>query len=390
MQLVVDDRERTVIPFLDGLSAEYNIDYKVQRLTVGDYAIMYKGYIMIIIERKTWEDLASSFRDGRSENINKLKELRTAVNCQIAYIIEGDPFPKSNKLYSRMPAKNLRAHLDHIAFRDNIQIIHTKNQEYTANRLFELARNYSTIKPSPFIRIEELIKEQSKEETSDNNNSDNTDTKTNTTMLGNSEQLTKKQTACINIQEQLLQCLPGIGSIVSTLLAEQGVSLYSLYHGIHTSDDLARIKFPTGSSIGLVRAKKIIDNIKLINGVSQSQLAKKIQVRILSTIPLVSANSAKKILEIIELKDIFNGTVYVDLLKDISRTEKSKLGAKVANNILEYLIVKKDESDNKEDKSEESEENEEDGDNKEDNKEDKSDKDMEDSKKKGNSKKKAK
>jgi ERCC4-type nuclease len=361
---------------------------------------------MIIIERKTWEDLASSFRDGRSENINKLKELRTAVNCQIAYIIEGDPFPKSNKLYSRMPAKNLRAHLDHIAFRDNIQIIHTKNQEYTANRLFELARNYSTIKPSPFIRIEELIKEQSKEETSDNDDGDNTDTKTNTTMLGNSEQLTKKQTACINIQEQLLQCLPGIGSIVSTLLAEQGVSLYSLYHGIHTSDDLARIKFPTGSSIGLVRAKKIIDNIKLINGVSQSQLAKKIQVRILSTIPLVSATSAKKILEIIELKDIFNGTVYVDLLKDISRTEKSKLGAKVANNILEYLIVKKDanEENDKSDNKESEDANEEDGDNKEeesedesDNKEEdkseednKSDKDMEDSKKKGNSKKKAK
>jgi ERCC4-type nuclease len=62
MEIIVDDREKAIIPYLEPQANKFVIPYKVQRNEVGDYAIVYKGYILMIIERKTWVDLASSFR----------------------------------------------------------------------------------------------------------------------------------------------------------------------------------------------------------------------------------------------------------------------------------------------------------------------------------------
>ena len=109
MEIIVDDRERSIIPYIKILSDEKNFNYKVQRCQVGDYAIAYKGYILLAIERKTWIDLASSLRDGRKENVNKLIALREKTGCQIAYLIEGNASPPFKQMYSRIPYKNLRA-----------------------------------------------------------------------------------------------------------------------------------------------------------------------------------------------------------------------------------------------------------------------------------------
>lgn len=362
MQLVIDDREQHVIPYLDKYSEDFHIDCKIKRLQVGDYAICYRDYIMIIIERKTWVDLSASMRDGRKANIEKLKALRDSVGCQICYLIEGDACPPPTKMFSRLPAKNLRAHLDHIAFRDGIHMIYAKDNENSAYRLFELAQNYSTIKPSPFIEVDELIATQGggKDDsdrnfdinkcntdrtttsstdgrTTTSNSSINRNTDLNTTH-GNIEKLTEKQESKINIQEQILRCIPGIGSVVSTVLSESGVTLLNIYDGTYTIDSMARLKFPTGASLGIDRATKIFNNVKMLKG--SSQLAKKIQGKILETIPLVSAAAAKKILSVIEFTDIMEGNTSVEIIKDIQKTEKSKVGQKCAENILNSLLNK--------------------------------------------------
>jgi ERCC4-type nuclease len=142
MEIIVDDREKAVIPFMAELSEKYKIIYKVQRNQTGDYAIIYKDNILLIIERKTWADLAASMRDGRKENVKKLLNLREQTGCNLAYLIEGDATPSFTRKYGRLPVKNLRAHLDHLMFRDNIHVIYSKNELYTAERLFELGQNY--------------------------------------------------------------------------------------------------------------------------------------------------------------------------------------------------------------------------------------------------------
>ena len=335
MEIHIDDRERAVITHVEDVH-EDAIKYVVKRLTVGDYAIMYRGYIMIIIERKTWSDLASSLRDGRSNNINKLLSVRERSGCQLVYLIEGEPCPRPTKKFSRMPAKNLRARLDHIAFRDGIHMVYTLNEKGTAERLFSLAKNLSTIKPSMLTEIDELIISKEEKKAKETTGGDEETTTTTTTTTDQATMLTEKQESRVSVQEQLLMCLPSIGSVVATVMAESGISLLDIYNDLD-ENTLARLKYPTGNAIGLKKAQKICTNKKHMT--SQSIASKKVQVRLLSAVPLISKKTAETILETVEFQNIMDGGVDVDLLKDISRG-KSKLGQKASSNIISYLLNK--------------------------------------------------
>ena len=333
MEIIVDDRERHVVPHLEDYSHKFNINYKVQRCQVGDYALAYKGYVLLILERKTWADLAASMRDGRKHNVKKLIAARESTNCQLAYLIEGDATPKPDKKFGRLPVKNLRAHLDHLAFRDGIHMIYSKDEEYTASRLFELAQNYLTMK--------ETIAEIDNMETSDEKNI-----------------LQEKTGSCdVAIHEQILRCLPGVGSVLSALLSENDISLYSLYHELHSTEDIATIKYNTGAMIGMVKGKKIAEGTKKIID-SASTANDKVKIRILSTIPLISKATAAKILDAFSFADLLDGKVELDDLAAIKRTEKTKLGKKAAENIFKHLLSRKSEdADDQENSVEDTEDN---------------------------------
>lgn len=136
MELWVDDRERAVITYL----GKFMI--RVERLTVGDYAFVYNGRVIMVIERKTLADLASSIKDGRMENNIKLLAAQEQSGCQILYIIEGHAYPTPDKKYGRIPFKCLQGKLDSLMFRHNIKIIWTKDSEHTANRLIGLTSTF--------------------------------------------------------------------------------------------------------------------------------------------------------------------------------------------------------------------------------------------------------
>ena len=63
MILICDDREGKVHPHLEAHTenkGKIPLNYEIKRMTVGDYAITHNDQILIIIERKTWSDLAAS------------------------------------------------------------------------------------------------------------------------------------------------------------------------------------------------------------------------------------------------------------------------------------------------------------------------------------------
>lgn len=309
MEIVVDDRERAVVPYLEQQAAQTTINYRIQRNEVGDYAITYKGHILMIIERKTWADLAASFRDGRKENVNKLIELRNRTKCTIVYLIEGPASPPLAQLYGRIPVRALRAHLDHLSIRDNIHVVYSKDAEYTALRLFELAANYLSLKD--IINNIEGAQE-------------------------NADELLEDMGVSTSINEQLLQCLPGVGSLVSTVLAENNISLYNLYMQHYSIDHIARLKYPSGSTIGLERATKIYNTKKLIESSAASNI--KVHVRILATVPLISKKTAETILQNTKLSLIFDKQIDVELLANIEKSEKVRVGNKAAQNIIDHLL----------------------------------------------------
>jgi ERCC4-type nuclease len=414
MEIIVDDREKAVIPFLEEFKNKYNIIYKIQRNQTGDYAIVYKDEILLIIERKTWTDLAASMRDGRKENVKKLLNLREETKCNLAYLIEGDATPSFTKKYGRLPVKNLRAHLDHLMFRDNIHIIYSKNEIYTAERLFELATNYLSnkeiIKKITSKKGGNILDNESKEHgelseyeyfkndsfltkminasdeiyacTSETQTAERqaaeqqaldqqaaeqqaldqqtTDQQTtgplvdkqqatgpradkqqatgplvdNVTEIKGQDLLKVKQNIDLAIDQQLLLCLPCVGSCTAPLLSENNVSLYSIYHQVHDWAYLANIKYSTGAVIGIPKAKKIIDCVLKIN----ESRYNKTRVKILSSIPLISKKTAESILKQIKLTDILDETLTISELANIKKTEKTKLGNAAASNIIKYLI----------------------------------------------------
>lgn len=322
MEVIIDDRERNVIPYLPNPSKKYHINYTIQRNEVGDYAILYKKIILLIIERKTWTDLAASMRDGRKCNVEKLLSLREKTNCQIAYMIEGNPCPSVNDRFGRIPVRALRAHLDHIAFRDGIHMIYSTGLEYTAERIFELAVNYLT--------IDDIIKDiDSKLSVIEKKGSNE-----------NVEELKTKQIIQKSSDEIILKCLPFIGTVISSLLYENNVTLYDLFHQKYTVEDIANIKYNTGAIIGCIRGKKIAEDIRKIL-ISKDKKYSRIHEKILSSIPRISLNTAKIILANTTLEKILTGETTINMLANIKKSEKTKLGKKTSENIITYLISEK-------------------------------------------------
>lgn len=319
MEIVIDDRERAIIPSIEIIADDFKIPYKIQRCEVGDYCILHKSQIVALIERKTWEDLAASFRDGRKQNIEKLKSIRDKTNCKIFYIIEGVTNPPPKKLYSRIPAKNLISHLDHLMFRDDVHIIHVGTPEECASRLFTIANNFLTCKKDVDAKKDIDTKTGSAEEQN----------------VDHHDLLKEKVDIDLPKDQQIIQCLPSAGSIISALLAKNNITLWSIHVGNTDVNAIASLKYDSGAMIGLAKAQKIVKSAKKLD--SSTMLDKKLCVKILTQIPLITKKTAEIIINKFTLSDILRGKVSIDDLSSVKKTEKTKLGKKAVQNIYDYL-----------------------------------------------------
>jgi len=124
MYLLVDNREKNVIPFI-------NYPYKLKTLLVGDYQVINNDKIVACFERKTYKDFVASIYDGRHLNYEKMTILHKNTNCKLYLIIEGKP----SKVICRMSYKNVIKELDNILINTNIQIFYTDNIIDTINRI---------------------------------------------------------------------------------------------------------------------------------------------------------------------------------------------------------------------------------------------------------------
>ena len=312
MHVIIDDRERAIFPYLDRPSAEYKIPYKIQRINVGDYAICAGTEIKVIIERKTWADLAASFRDGRKENVAKLISARQETNCTLIYLIEGHTCPRPGALFGRIPYANLRAHLDHLAFRDNIHIIHSCDIDYSAARIFQMAKNITTICPAD-LPPEFAIKPNTPANTSLDpasqpdlpSNPANQPSKPPEILggtldlpsnpPGNLDVLQTTRHSAVNIQIQMLQRLPHVGSIIAPLLYAAGVTIKQIVT-LTPADFMAKFAtaaYPDGRSL-----KKVIAKIC-------KPLGSDTMCRVLECIPSVTRRNAAALLCEVDFNDLF-------------------------------------------------------------------------------------
>ena len=105
IKLHVDNRERAVIEHLDGVS------FDIVQLNVGDFQFWDDDRLLMVIERKTYADLAASIKDGRyAEQKFRLDELRCETGCSVVFFIEGKK-PRKNSVVSGIPVGTLESAL---------------------------------------------------------------------------------------------------------------------------------------------------------------------------------------------------------------------------------------------------------------------------------------
>lgn len=306
MELRVDDRERYVIKNLEVFK---DINIKVERITVGDYAVIYKGLLLAIIERKTLTDLAASIKDGRMDNNDKLLYARENTGCSVIYIIEGSPFSSLQKKYGRIPFKALLGKIDSLRFRHNVKIIWTKDCASTADRLRGLC--FTLMRLFDQGVFTEITKKQT--EVKDVNGG------------GVNEVIkARHETSIDQIHVTMLTCIKGVTRIKAVPLLKT-YTIHQLLLGQTDEKVCYNMIYPGGKMKFGSRGTILHNKLKRIDYQEKC--------KILTAISGVTLISAEKILAHVSFENIISNSFINNSIAEIRKTEKRKIGSVVEDRI---------------------------------------------------------
>ena len=134
IELVIDVREHHIIEKLD----EYKIKFSQEQLEVGDIIFRQDGELMLIIERKTVNDLKASICDGRARE-QKLRLMGSGIPIEkILYLIEGNLDKTLETKVSGLPVSTLLGSLINTQLRDNIKVYKTLSLDETVNYIIKM------------------------------------------------------------------------------------------------------------------------------------------------------------------------------------------------------------------------------------------------------------
>ncbi len=141
--LLCDHRERAVtIHHTEWAS----IRHKIAEYNIGDYAIVDPtGRLLVIFERKTLEDFAASFKDGRHENRQKLAAVSAKTGCRVVYIIEHANWPRQSDTYGHIPYRAIESAIFHLVVRDGVCVLRTRDTLDTAQTLARFVHSCDTV-----------------------------------------------------------------------------------------------------------------------------------------------------------------------------------------------------------------------------------------------------
>ena len=129
MELIIDNREKEIVKHYKDISSNFTISY--DNLDLGDMIYKLDGKILVIIERKTVEDLSKSLKDGRYKE--QKKRLKEAIHPKIRKIllIEGI----NNGIMKESTWKGVQINT---MIRDNIQVIYMNSLQNTIQFLEDI------------------------------------------------------------------------------------------------------------------------------------------------------------------------------------------------------------------------------------------------------------
>lgn len=143
----VDFREKELIALLqlkmmnDDVNSNSNIKLKVDNLKIGDIVFVEIdvneneiGEELVVFERKSLNDLASSIKDGRyAEQSFRLDGYQAVPNHNIVYLIEGDLSKYRENKYTRINKKTLLSSMFSILYYKGFSVVRTMNMLETCD-----------------------------------------------------------------------------------------------------------------------------------------------------------------------------------------------------------------------------------------------------------------
>lgn len=356
VEVWIDQRERFIIPYFDSLDMKkippYNLSLKT--LSAGDYAVVYKDWIIMLIERKSWADLAATFLDrNRKFNYEKMLEERKIFGCHLFYLVEGKrPYDHVGHL----SVDTLEAHLDHLYFDHNIVTIFSQSAEKTPEKILNLVKHYMTSHSKPFQEIEKKVNERDikagriktkvvdgGDENGNKNKGIDNDEKEFVIMFedeipsAEGNLTTPKKHSDTAIEYKLWNCIEGVTEQNYVALTDIGTKLSGILTGQYTPASLGHAKYRLGTLVSEKKLSKMIDSARQLDT----------HVKVLSNIPGISIHRAKYILQSITMSDIVTGIADENKIAEIQIPAQSgktkelgaskRLGNAAAKNIIKYL-----------------------------------------------------
>ena len=212
MKIKIDIRENQLIKLLRALNNDYgyNIEITTEKLDLCDLILTTdKDQELLMIERKSINDLASSIKDGRYAEQSLRLNSYNLHNHNIVYLIEGDISNWSNK-YSKMKKETLYVTMFCLNYYKGFSVIKTKDLYETAEYILRFT--------------DKMGREKHKQRFYNNDN----------TMVNSKkyceviQKVKKKNITPENIGEIILSQIPGISSTTSMAVIEKYGSLYNL------------------------------------------------------------------------------------------------------------------------------------------------------------------
>ena len=233
MKLLVDNREPKGLKELLSVRLEDKIEFL--NLEIGDFQIVDdSNNVLLLVERKSYDDLISSIKDGRySEQSYRLNEF-PLDNHKIYYLIEGDTTNFINK-NDQTQVKMLFSSIFSLSFLKNFSIMKSNGWLESSEFLIRFFEKIETLK---------ISNNQSKEYSS-------------VIKTSKKSNITKD-----NINEVMLMQIPGISSNVANQLMSEYKSIDNLIKNLRENKDcLDNFKIKNKNSDRKI-SKTIIFNIK--------------------------------------------------------------------------------------------------------------------------------
>jgi len=218
MKLKIDNREKKLIKLITAFKEQFNlkkIDITIEVLDIGDFIICDDNdNEIVIIERKSLNDLASSIKDGRYvEQSLRLSNL-SLHNHNIIYLIEGNLSTWTNKY--KVQANTLHSAIFSLNYYKGFTVHKTNDLTETAEYILRVCDklNRSTDKVSYY-------KDGEKKRESETN------------YVSVIKKVKKDNITPENISEIILSQIPGISSKTSQVIIDKFGSLYQLLDALN-------------------------------------------------------------------------------------------------------------------------------------------------------------